>query len=1056
MQEGWAFMIDGIEHEVDPMLDPVLEKQIIVKGRTKLLKIADQDMDFDDRFMLYMTTKLANPHFSPELAAKTTIINFTVIQSGLEQQLLGRVLSKEQKSLEEQLTQLLEDVTENTKTLQALDKQLLEKLANTQGSLLDDVELIDVLATIKSKSKEVTQKLTDAKEKRIEINEKRELFRPVAARGAVLYFCIVEMSLVSWMYNTSLYQFLDIFDDSIDEAPKAQLQKDRVFNIIDTMTYKVYRYINRGLFEKDKITFKLMASLRIMIEDGKLMPHDVQFFLKAGAGATDEKSKPYGWMDPATWGNLKALAGHRFAKNNNIMFKDLPDRISRNEQAWREWINEGEPENIPIPDLADKISADPINHFLQLCMIRCVREDRTLLASTKFISEVLGAKYIQPVTDTTEQIWTESRVNLPVLYLLSAGADPTNSIDEFAKKKKKFPTKKVSMGEEQDKLGEEEIKNGFVTGGWVVLQNCHLDLAFMSKMEDILNPKNVVPHEDFRLFITCEPHNEFPLGLLQIGIKVTTEPPKGLKAGMYRTFTTEINGDFLEKVDPGEQWRSLLYAVCFMHSIVYERRKFGPLGFSVPYEFNNSDLEASLSYIEKHLNNNQQLGVTKPSFKAIKYMVCEVQYGGRITDGLDRELFNTYGDLWLHENLIAPNTQYKFVPQIPDSHYEVPASAEHSKYLSEIDQMPDRDSPTAFGLHTNADLTFRLKESQEMLNTLIDTQPKDASSAGGKSPEAEVRDKLEKEMIPELPEDWNEIEIMDRIKSMKGPKGLSESGFRVPLNVFLFQELQRFLHILKIARKTMKDIVAAVDGTIIMTPNIVLAINSIYDLRVPHFWCYDTTGAEISWLTPTLGGWMEGLKNRFRQLDQWYTSGRPNSFWLTGFFNPQGFLTGMKQELTRMKKGAWSLDEVEYKTEVKSEVINTENGTLDRPINPPNEGVYIHGLYLEGATFSKKGGSKLEDAKPKELYSKFPLLNVSAMSTTAADTMGGVRPRGEDKSNMVYSCPVYKYKFRRQAYMIFRVNLKCDNSNLPPNHLKTMTAPMNWKLKGVALLCSKE
>jgi len=83
----------------------------------------------------------------------------------------------------------------------------LERLANAQGSLLDDTELIDVLATIKTKSKEVNEKLLEAKDKRIEINEKREMFRPVAARGAVLYFCIVEMTQVNWMYNTSLQQF---------------------------------------------------------------------------------------------------------------------------------------------------------------------------------------------------------------------------------------------------------------------------------------------------------------------------------------------------------------------------------------------------------------------------------------------------------------------------------------------------------------------------------------------------------------------------------------------------------------------------------------------------------------------------------------------------------------------------------------------------------------------------------------------------------------------------------------------------------------------------------
>lgn len=83
------------------MLDPILEKQIIVKGRNKLIKIADQDMDYDDKFRLYMTSRLPNPHFSPELAAKTTIIDFTVTQGGLEQQLLGRLIGMEQKSLED-------------------------------------------------------------------------------------------------------------------------------------------------------------------------------------------------------------------------------------------------------------------------------------------------------------------------------------------------------------------------------------------------------------------------------------------------------------------------------------------------------------------------------------------------------------------------------------------------------------------------------------------------------------------------------------------------------------------------------------------------------------------------------------------------------------------------------------------------------------------------------------------------------------------------------------------------------------------------------------------
>jgi len=97
----------------------------------------------------------------------------------------------------------------------------------------------------------------------------------------------------------------------------------------------------------------------------------------------------------------------------------------------------------------------------------------------------------------------------------------------------------------------------------------------------------------------------------------------------------------------------------------------------------------------------------------------------------------------------------------------------------------------------------------------------------------------------------------------------------------------------------MVDMVDAIDGSIIMTPEIVDSINAVFDFRVPKKWQYDPTGAEISWLTMQLAGWIKGLLDRHYQLNNWVFKERPPSFWLTGFFNPQGFLTSMKQEVTR-------------------------------------------------------------------------------------------------------------------------------------------------------------
>ena len=103
-------VIIGVEDEIDPMLDPVIEKQIIRKGSKMFINVSDKMMDYEPKFMMYFITRLPNLNFSPELQAKTTLIDFTVTQKGLDEQLLGKVIGREQRALEEQLNQVLEEV----------------------------------------------------------------------------------------------------------------------------------------------------------------------------------------------------------------------------------------------------------------------------------------------------------------------------------------------------------------------------------------------------------------------------------------------------------------------------------------------------------------------------------------------------------------------------------------------------------------------------------------------------------------------------------------------------------------------------------------------------------------------------------------------------------------------------------------------------------------------------------------------------------------------------------------------------------------------------------
>lgn len=159
----------------------------------------------------------------------------------------------------------------------------------------------------------------------------------------------------------------------------------------------------------------------------------------------------------------------------------------------------------------------------------------------------------------------------------------------------------------------------------------------------------------------------------------------------------------------------------------------------MPYEFNNSDLEASLAYVEKYLTYLMQgptsnMAALSINTNVIKYMTCEVQYGGRITDNLDRELFNAYGDDYIKEGIFG--NEHTFLDVVLEGSgtaskerfkYKIPANPNNEiiKYREYVDIIPPLDNPEVFGLHPNADLTFRQKESMEMMTVLTETRPKD-------------------------------------------------------------------------------------------------------------------------------------------------------------------------------------------------------------------------------------------------------------------------------------------------------------------------------------------
>jgi len=647
------------------------------------VKLGDAEVEVAPGFQLYITTKLPNPSYTPEISARTSIIDFTVTMKGLEDQLLGRVIKTEKEELEAERVALIEGVTHNKRKMQELEENLLSKLSSIQGSLLDDESLVEVLNTTKTTASDVKEKLFVAAETEKKINAAREEFRTIATRGYILYFLICDLTMVNCMYQTSLNQFLEVFDLSMLRSEKSPHTTKRIANIIDYLTFEAFRYTSRGLYEEHKFVFALLLALKVDVNKGAVKHIEFQTFIKGGAALDLNAVAPKpnaSWITDSTWLNLVELS-------KLPQFQNILTQVVRSERYWKRWFDSDAPEDEPIPD-----GYNQLDTFKRLLLVRSWCPDRVIYQASKYISDSCGKRFASPVILNLEKMFLESRPKTPLCCLLSMGSDPTPQIEALAKR---FRTqcRAISMGQGQEVHARALLAVFMKDGGWVMLQNCHLCLDFMSELRETIIDSHHL-HNNFRLWLTTEVHPKFSISLLQICIKFTNDPPQGIKAGLKRTYSS-LPPDTLDYTN-AYQWRPMLYAISFLHSVVQERRKFGPLGWNIPYEFNWADWAACVQFFQNHLDEmDTKKGV---SWVTVRYMVGEVHYGGRVTDDYDKRLLLTFSKMWLSEAMVQEGFAFS-------DGYMNPKFRNVDDYLKFIDDLPTNESPNVYGLHANAGIT---------------------------------------------------------------------------------------------------------------------------------------------------------------------------------------------------------------------------------------------------------------------------------------------------------------------------------------------------------------
>ena len=779
------------------------------------------------------------------------------------------------------------------------------------------------------------------------------------------------------MYQFALDSYVLLFLTSIARSVKADKIEDRLKNLDDHHTYAVYQNTCRGLFERHKLLFSLHMCSKILQGSGnkeKFNKEEYTFVLRGGQVLNKETQSPNpsdGWLTETCWDNITELDTLPAFRELAASFESLGDE-------WMAWFVNAMPEQTPMP--GDWQSN--LNELQRLCVIRSIRPDRVVFASTSFIINNLGSRFVEPPAFDLALIYAESTCSIPLIFVLSPGADPVAGLFQVATQlDMQDKLKTLALGQGQAPLANALVAAGTKNGHWVFLANCHLMLSWMNALEKIVEGlAERSPNKDFRLWLSSYPHPKFPISILQAGTKMVTEPPKGLRANMTRLYNKLTQQQF-SRCAAGLKYRRLLFCLVFFHAVLVERKKFGTLGYNVPYDFNESDFDISEDCLAYYL-----AAYEKTPWDALRYLIAEANYGGRVTDEFDFRLVRCYVRNFFQEDAISGE---RFLLAPPLEYVRVPDDGEMKVYTNFVKSLPVLDDPTCFGQHSNADISAQINDTNILLDVLSSLQPATSGAGDGDG----GGDNRTLKMVADMQESLPVLIDFQQVKRLKRDDPSA-------LHVFLLQEIVRYNNHLQRMSANLKDVQKGIKGLVVMSAELDEIVGCVVLGKIPPSWnkCFPS-------LKP-LANWLRDLMTRVTSLREWGEGDYPIVYWMSGFSYPTGFLTAILQ--TTARANAVSVDMLSWEfTTMPTQVKDISKA--------PKEGAYIHGMFLEGAAWDMENMC-LEDQRPMELIVSMPVVHFRPVEVKKKVVKG------------IYSCPVYMYPIRtgsreRPSYTI-SVHLK--------------------------------
>lgn len=318
--------------------------------------------------------------------------------------------------------------------------------------------------------------------------------------------------------------------------------------------------------------------------------------------------------------------------------------------------------------------------------------------------------------------------------------------------------------------------------------------------------------------------------------------------------------------------------------------------------------------------------------------------------------------------------------------------------------LPCPQSPEAFGLHANADISYYTSATKAIWADLVDLQPRTGSGGGGVGREEFIAG-VARDIAAKIPEPFDL------------PQLRKEMGTPSPTQVVLLQELERWNGVLAVMVSSLRDLQRALSGEIGFSSRLEELASSLFNGKLPAMWARLNPATEKA-----LGAWMVWFGRRYRQYKDWAEHGEPKVMWLSGLHIPETYIAALVQAACRDK--GWPLDKSTLYTKV------TKYTDPYQVSERPKYGCYIAGLYLEGAAWDLEAG-QLRKQDPKVLVTELPILQIIPIEANKL------------KLANTFRAPVYVTQARRNA---MGVGLVLDAD------LSTAEHSSHWVLQGVALV----